>query len=337
MPCQSNHLQSFLLGEASADQCAQIESHLSECVDCRDELQRRAASEDFWETAAETLGTPVSLLPIAQVSSYQIETGHAPSEQAITIDASPDAQRPPVTHSTLLRHLRQWCDPPPKANSIGQIDKYSIQEIIGHGGMGVVLRAVDTQLDRTVAIKTLLQPAAVETSSRDRLIREARAVASLKHEYVIDMHSIEQWRNVPFIVMPFVEGGTLAEYAENHAFSTEQILNVARQLAAALSAAHELRLVHRDIKPTNILLQQELNHVLLADFGLARVGGDFTVTQSGMAPGTPGWMSPEQALAATVDHRSDQFSLGSVMYWMATGKCPLRIGQLLRDIDEIGQ
>lgn len=331
MHCETESLRRYLLGESTPEQIAMIEEHLTDCVACQNQIRDGAAPDDFWVDTAEALGQPAELLGLDDESVDRLVSGkqpfgresEVPQSQRITVDGSTsDTQRQPITSAMLLKHLRDWCDPPLTAESIGKIDNYLIVEIVGHGGMGVVLRAIDMQLGRTVAIKTLLQPSAIDTGSCDRLLREAQAVASLKHEHVIDMHSIGHWRNVPFIVMPFVQGGTLGDHARDHSFSPEQIIDVARQIAEALAAAHRSGLVHRDIKPSNVLLENGLEHVVLADFGLARVGGDFTVTQTGMAPGTPQWMSPEQAVAATVDHRSDQFSLGSMMYWMATGKCP---------------
>lgn len=327
MHCQSVDLNDFLLGRSSPEQMAFVESHLSDCAACQLDLETKAASSEFWLSTAANLATPVELLSVGEPPTGPLDAADSPG----------------LSDSVLLQQLRAWCDPPVEERSlsegrtdcedsdyddaeqaIGRVGKYLICDIVGHGGMGVVLRAIDRQLHRTVAIKTLLHPAAISSEARDRLIREARAVASLKHEHVIAMHSIEQWRDVPFIVMPFVEGGTLLDHSRRHDFTIDETLEVARQLSIALIAAHERELVHRDIKPSNVLLENGLSHVVLADFGLARVSGDITVTQSGMAPGTPQFMSPEQAVAESVDHRSDQFSLGSVMYWMTTGRYPFQ-------------
>ncbi len=324
MQCRSDQMRLLLHGDSTPEQSALIESHLSQCSDCRQWLNGHAAPDDFWGETAELLRRPVELLsPDAPHLAGFEDRPHADPGGPTRDMLSADTQRAQLTGRVVLEHLTNWCDEVHGSDSgIGRIGKYLVQEVVGHGGMGVGLGAVDTELGRTVAIKTLLQPVAVDTSSRDRLIREARAVASLKHDHVIDMHSIEHWRDVPFIVMPFVSGGTLGEYAERGSFDPSQVLSVARQLATALCAAHDAGLTHRDIKPSNILLDDGLRHVLLADFGLARAGGDMTVTRSGMAPGTPQWMSPEQATASAIDHRSDQFSLGSVLYWMTTGRYP---------------
>ncbi|MCA9092188.1 MAG: serine/threonine protein kinase, partial [Planctomycetaceae bacterium] len=197
--------------------------------------------------------------------------------------------------------------------------------IIGEGGMGIVLKGFESTLNRYVAIKVLAPHLASNGAARQRFSREARAAAAVLHENVIAIHRVEETRDLPYLVMPYIAGESLQKRLDDTGpLPLIAILRIGRQIAAGLAAAHAQGLVHRDVKPANILLERGVDRVTLTDFGLARAVDDATVTRSGVIAGTPQYMSPEQARGENVDARSDLFSLGSVLYAMATGRAPFR-------------
>lgn len=225
------------------------------------------------------------------------------------------------------------CEPPtldflsPSAEpgSLGRLGQYEILEVVGRGGFGVVLKARDTKLDRIVAIKTLAQSLASSATARKRFVREAKAAAAVTHENVVDIHVVEDAGPVPYLVMECVSGISLEERLQQvGTLELDTILRIGMQIASGLAAAHKQGLVHRDVKPGNILLENGIERVKITDFGLARAAKDAAITQVGEVAGTPQYMSPEQALGRPVDQRSDLFSLGSVLYAMCAGRSPFR-------------
>jgi serine/threonine protein kinase len=208
---------------------------------------------------------------------------------------------------------------------LGRLGRYDIERVIGTGGMGVVLKAFDTELHRVVAIKVLAQHLASNGSARRRFSREAQAAAAVLHPNVIPIYNVEQDDELPYLVMQCVNGKSLQGKVDEHGpLSVAEALRIAKQTAAGLAAAHEQGLVHRDVKPANILLEENVDRVLLSDFGLARAVDDASLTRTGVVAGTPHYMSPEQARGDAIRCDSDQFSLGSVMYFMLTGHPPFR-------------
>jgi serine/threonine protein kinase len=207
---------------------------------------------------------------------------------------------------------------------------YRLIARVGAGGMGEVWRAEDTRLGRTVAIKVLPPSVLADVEATARLKREARTAAQLYHPSIATIHSIEQDGDHIFIVEEFVEGESLTRVIKRGGLSESEICRIARAVADALAEAHEKGIVHRDIKPDNIIVNG--NRVKVLDFGIAKqvgvVGAPASdtptafVTQQGMILGTIHYMSPEQALGKTVDGRTDVFSLGVVLYEMATGRRP---------------
>ncbi len=209
--------------------------------------------------------------------------------------------------------------------SLGRLGHYEVQEVVGRGGMGVVLRAFDTKLHRVVAIKVMTGTLAASATARRRFSREAQAAAAVCHEHVVTIHAVEEDHRPPYLVMQFVEGMSLQEKLDREGVpGLREILRIGLQTAEGLAAAHKQGLVHRDIKPANILLENGIERVKITDFGLARAADDASLTQSGVIAGTPQYMSPEQAEGAAVDQRSDLFSLGSVLYETCTGRPPFR-------------
>jgi serine/threonine protein kinase len=214
---------------------------------------------------------------------------------------------------------------PSHPEMLGRLGRYEIERIIGHGGMGIVLKGFDSELNRPVAIKLLAPHLARLGAARQRFAREARAAAAVVHEHVVPIHNVESEHTVPFLVMQFIAGESLQARVEHEGpLSVAQILRIGMQAAAGLAAAHAQGLVHRDVKPANILLENGVDRAYLTDFGLARASDDASLTYTGVVAGTPHYMSPEQADGQPLDHRSDLFSLGSVLYFMATGHPPFR-------------
>jgi WD40 repeat protein/serine/threonine protein kinase len=221
-----------------------------------------------------------------------------------------------------------FLSPSQRPDSLGRLGHYEVLEVVGTGGTGVVLRAFDDKLHRVVAIKVLFPQLASSAAARQRFVREARAAAAVTHDNVIDIidiHAVEDAGAVPYLVMQFIAGRTLQDKIDRTGFlPVTEVLRIGLQIAAGLAAAHAQGLVHRDVKPANILLENSVERVKITDFGLARTVDDASLTQSGFVAGTPTYMSPEQAHGHKVDHRSDLFSLGSVLYTLCAGHPPFR-------------
>src|SRR5882757_2676370 len=224
---------------------------------------------------------------------------------------------------------------------------YRINSAIGAGGMGEVYRATDMKLGRDVALKILPPDVASDPERLARFQREARAVAALNHPNVVILHSVEESDGVHFLTMELIEGQPLDRLIPADGLPVERIIEIAGALAEALAAAHEKGIIHRDLKPANVMLTTE-GRVKVLDFGLAKdVGAETSdgatqtsagLTQAGVVMGTPAYMSPEQIAGRALDHRTDIFSLGILLYEMASGRRPFEgassaetISAILRD------
>lgn len=212
---------------------------------------------------------------------------------------------------------------------------YRIVKLLGTGGMGAVYRARDDKLDRDVALKTMRPELAAQPEAVERFLREARAAAQVAHDNVVPIWQIGDDTGTPFIAMPLLEGTALDQWLQRQPVPPlSVVLKVGRETADGLGAAHARGLVHRDIKPGNIWIEgdpkapdlaKQFRRVKILDFGLARPAADDTqLTGTGAVLGTPAYMSPEQARSEPVDHRTDLFSLGIVLYRMTTGSAPFR-------------
>jgi len=209
--------------------------------------------------------------------------------------------------------------------SLGAIEHFDLLEPIGSGGMGFVYRAYDRRLHRLVALKILTPSMAATGAARQRFLREAQAAATIASPHVVPIHAVGQVAELPYLVMSLVDGPDLHRWIlEAGPLPMVQSLRIAHQVAAGLLAAHQQGIVHRDVKPGNILILPSIMQASLTDFGLAMVADEASLTNSGLTPGTPSYMSPEQARGETIDARSDWYSLGCVLYCMLVGHPPFR-------------
>ena len=201
------------------------------------------------------------------------------------------------------------------------IAHYKILEKIGSGGMGVVYKAEDTKLERVVALKFLPPELVRDEEARERFIYEARAASSLDHPNICTIHEINESDGHYFIAMAFVEGESLKEKLKGGPLKLEEAISIAGDIASGLYEAHEKGIIHRDIKPSNIMVTPK-GQAKIMDFGLAKFPGRAQLTKTGTTLGTVAYMSPEQARGMEVDHRTDLWSLGIILYEMLTGRQP---------------
>ncbi len=309
------------------DQAAEIESAAgrrtfldSACAGDADLRGQVDALLQALDDAGSFLGRP-ALDAVAPATCDQTEafgsTPAPPPGDATAVEPAASALAP----SEALPYLA----PPARSGSIGRLGHYEILEVLGKGGFGTVLRAFDEKLHRAVAIKVLAPALAASGSARRRFIREARTAAAVKNEHVVAIHGVQDEAEPPYLVMELIDGISLQDKLDRKGpLAVTDILRIGMQIAEGVAAAHRQGLVHRDIKPANILLENGVERVKVTDFGLARAVDDASMTQSGTVAGTPMYMSPEQAEGLPIDHRSDLFSFGTVLYAMCTGHPPFR-------------
>jgi len=206
------------------------------------------------------------------------------------------------------------------------ISHYRILEKLGEGGMGVVYKAEDLKLKRTVAIKFLPQEIAAKAEERERFMIEAQAAAALNHPNIATIYAIEEIEDKIFIVMEYVDGNELKKIVQENlpkVLNLREVLDYATQIAQGLKAAHEKGIIHRDIKSNNIMVTKK-GQVKITDFGLAKLAGAKQLTKTGTTVGTIAYMSPEQIQSAEVDYRTDLWSYGVLLYELLTGQLPFR-------------
>ena len=309
--CDIERLRLLLASDLPPDVEEEMTAHVTVCSSCRETLESLAGGRDWWSDVKTCL-----------------------AEHSGSIDQAPSSDLSPGSHATSppgddrffpADFAVDFLDPCDQPGTIGRIDDIEILEVIGQGGMGIVLKGYQRELGRYVAVKVMAPHLATSGSARQRFAREARAAAAIVHPHVMAIHSVNSSSRLPYLVMPFVACESLQERLDREGpLELKQILRIGRQVAAGLAAAHAQGLVHRDVKPANILLEKGVDRVMLTDFGLARAADDASLTRTGVIAGTPQYMSPEQARGESVDARSDLFSLGSVIYAMCTGHPPFR-------------
>jgi serine/threonine protein kinase len=217
--------------------------------------------------------------------------------------------------------------------------RYRILAKLGSGGMGIVCKAHDTQLDRTVALKVMRPDVAAIPSACQRFLREARALAAVRHDHVIAIYDHGEIDGVPFVAMPLLAGETLeTRLGRQSPLPQDEVIRIGVELAEGLAAVHARGLIHRDLKPSNVWLEAPGGRVQLLDFGLVRDPGSRDgVTFPGALVGTPAYMSPEQANGYDLDPRSDLFSLGSVLYQAATGRVAFAASTVTATLAAVGE
>jgi serine/threonine protein kinase len=292
-----------------AEQMESLERHLESCAVCQSLVDQALDGEDFLLRPAREAGDPTAK-PIdptlnqflARMHTWKSSDSTAPAEATDLHFLRPDERRPDL---------------------LGTLGTYEVQEVIGQGGMGVVLKGYDPGLHRLVAIKVMA--CAGSATARRRFTREAQAAAAVCHDHIVTVHGVHEADGLPYLVMQYVPGESLQTRLDRTGpLELAEVVRIGLQTAAGLAAAHAQGLIHRDIKPANLLLENGLARVKITDFGLARTMDDAGLTQDGVVIGTPEYMAPEQARGEPVDHRADLFSLGSVLYAMCTGRPPFR-------------
>jgi len=203
------------------------------------------------------------------------------------------------------------------------ISHYKILGKLGEGGMGVVYKAEDTKLKRIVALKFLPPEFTRDKDAKERFFVEAQAAAALSHSNIVTVHEVDEYENQIYIATEYIEGQNLKDKIESGPLQIEESLKIAIQIAEGLQEAHEKGIVHRDIKGANIMVTEK-NQVKIMDFGLAKLKGKSKLTKAGTTVGTASYMSPEQSMGKKVDHRTDIWSLGVVLYEMITGQLPFK-------------
>lgn len=324
----------FVYGQLSAAESDAWDRHLAICNPCRlavDWIQRRPAAREQSDvkdpslartetSASEDLSEGGSAASSAGSSLGRAASGSAGSLVDRGVGRPGSAVPNPIS-----RKLDQDdIDDREFEHALGRIGKYEVISVVGKGAFGTVFKAYDEQLRRMVALKLLKRSVADNAVAVRRFIREARAGATISHSNVVTTYAVEEVDGVPLLVMEFVSGRTLRErIGMLPALEVVEIIRIAAQIASGLAAAHAQGVVHRDVKPSNVLLENGVERVKLTDFGLATCKIDnLDLTPGNLMVGTPAYMSPEQAQGGMVDERADLFGLGCVIYAMATGDSP---------------
>jgi hypothetical protein len=305
--CPDPHAwQALLEGSGAGDAPDDLVRHLEGCPACRHTLEALAADEADWRDAALAL-------------EQRRQAAHESALWQVVERLKGEA--PSAAEGEDLSFLQ----PAEERDLLGTLGPYEVPGVVGRGGMGVVLRAFEPALHRTVAIKVLAAALAGNATARRRFTREAQAAAAVCHDHIVAVHTVSEAGGLPYLVMQYVAGESLQERLDRAGpLGVEEAVRIGLQTAQGLAAAHAQGLIHRDIKPANLLLENGVARVKITDFGLARTADDAGLTRDGVVAGTPEYMAPEQARGEPVDPRADLYSLGAVLYACCTGKPPFR-------------
>jgi hypothetical protein len=302
-PCcpERDLLQAFLWGTASESARLRVQDHLAECKGCRTLVQGLPATPDLTD--------PMGSTPASDAT----RPGYHSNTRDVTADR----------FSFLL--------PPAREDEIGRLGSYRVLSLRGQGAMGFVFHAEDVALNRPVALKVMKPGLHHGVRGWERFLREARVMASIKHESLVTVFQVGQEKDVVYLAMELLEGRSLEDWLAGAGRpDVATVLRLGRELAGGLSAIHRRGLIHRDIKPANLWVEEPGGRLKILDFGLARfVNDDAALTQTGTVLGTPCYMAPEQARGEPVDARGDLFSFGVVLYTLCTGVCPFRAANTL--------
>jgi predicted hydrocarbon binding protein len=270
------------------------------------------------ETSCMHKGDPFCCLVI-QDGSNDTHSANSPLSETLTFD--------PQSGNSLRPLRANWHSTPSETSTTpSTVDNFAIKGLIGRGGMGHVYKGFDTKLDRNIAIKVLHPSRAQDEVSKKRFLRESKTAASINHPSIVTIYQIGEHDRLPYIAMQLINGPNLSEYRAQQGglIPIPEAVRIGREISEGLAAAHEKDLVHRDIKPDNILLEEPNQHVRIIDFGLAHEAGDQEgrLTIDNAVIGTPAYMSPERIGTDEVNAKSDLFGLGVILYEMISGKLP---------------
>ncbi len=307
-------------GKVSAQQEALLVSHLDNCASC----QQRLVELENEQLRSELRRSSFDESKI-KLRAFESTLAELRSERPRDAEAS---------RLTPYADVVPWLGP--SECGIGTLREFELMRFIGRGGMGLVFEAMDTKLQRSVAIKLMSPGLLADVAASERFLREARSAAKINHDNVVTVHAVDQIRGLPYLVMELIHGPSVADQLNRTTnIPFQDILNFVRQMALGLAAAHEKGVIHRDIKPSNLMLDAHSKRVKIADFGLASTVNDVSLTRSGLMAGTPDFTSPEQASAQPVDARSDLFSLGSVLFLLCVGRRPFESPSLIKTLDSV--
>jgi serine/threonine protein kinase/Leucine-rich repeat (LRR) protein len=364
LSCPSREkLEQLVAGAAPAEDFQAFTDHLEHCPHCVEQLEQL----DAYRRLVTDVQRGVRAAP--KYWSEEASGADTPAAEATAAGAGTAVQTPAQAQAAALASLRSstartplpptLLTPAQEAGELGRFASFRILEVLGTGGMGIVLLAEDVQLKRRLAVKVMRPEVAAQATARQRFLREAQAAAALEHDHIVPIYQVGEERGIPFLAMPLLKGTSLDAWLQRPgALVMRDTLRLARQIALGLAAAHQRGLVHRDIKPANLWLEgQPLTpqpplpqrgegekdkhlfpplpfvgeggrggegfRIKILDFGLARPIDDNTqLTEQGVIVGTPSHMAPEAARGEPTDQRGDLFSLGVVLYRMCTGQLP---------------
>lgn len=317
-------LAQVLQGDFSAPDSVAILDHLANCERCVQVADEISMDDDLIVSIQNARNTadPKDSAELATVLSLAKRLGDDTRNEldptVITTAESGNVssdidQRSSQTDLSFL-------DPAERPDEIGRLGEFRILQVLGRGGMGVVFRAEDTSLERIVALKIMLPGLKLTDSLRKRFLREAKAMAAVDHENVIEVFRVGESDGIPFVAMKCLEGQSLSDRIRDpRPIDQSEISRIGMEAAQGLAAVHARDLIHRDLKPDNLWIEKT-GRVKILDFGLAAADDELNLTSDGAILGTPTYMSPEQANSRPLDHRSDLFSLGSLLYYAATGQ-----------------
>ena len=310
---QAEELRQLLDGTLSGQRQETCTQHMDSCQCCQSKLEVMATEGTNLSSVVESL----------RDAAPPVNSGYWQAVQQV--EAVLDETFVPKSTGSRRDVSLDFLESASDSAYLGRLAHFDVMRVLGRGGMGVVLEAFDSHLQRNVAVKVLDPDLSGDEIARQRFCREARAAASITHENVVAVHQVEKSgaHGLPYLVMQLISGESLEQrLTREKTMSLREVVRIGMQVANGLAAAYAQGLIHRDIKPGNILLEHSNDSVKLTDFGLARATEDVKLTRTGFVSGTPMYMAPEQAMGEEPDHRSDLFSLGAVMYEMAAGQPP---------------
>jgi WD40 repeat protein/tRNA A-37 threonylcarbamoyl transferase component Bud32 len=321
LPCpDAAALEHFLLGHATAEQAEQLEAHVAGCARCTQSLRGLRAIDELVGAMREAGTQPVAPCVDAAAALIPWLKRLRPKDATQTLVGAGAAADTPATYDFL--------NAPCATDELGRLGIYRVLKPLGVGGMGIVFLAEDTRLKRRVALKLIKPELLAREDLHERFMSEAQAIAAVEHDNIVAIFESGEASGVPYLVMPLLQGESLEDYLQRHdgPLPVDEVLRLGREIAAGLAAAHERRVVHRDIKPRNLWLEAgPARRVKILDFGLARtVEGAGDEGGPGLILGTPAYMAPEQTRGPAADARADLFSLGCVLYRLATGRLPFQ-------------